>query len=361
MTRIPFLDLLASSASANADIESAIDRVRRSGWYLRGPEVARLESVWAERCGVLGAVAVGSGTDALRLALSASGVSSDDEVILPAFGSPYTALAVRGAGAVPVFADIDPTTHSLSVASVRESIGPRTRAILPVHLFGRRASSNELSLLAEKHGATVVEDAAQAHGLAGLASARVSAFSFYPTKNLGAMGDAGCLVSNDAELLGRARTLREGGTSEALRGAVASGVSRLDEIQAAILLAKLPHLTPWNERRRALGERYSRGLSDVPNVRLPLPAGPEAHVWHLYVIEHPERDRLIRELESEGIELRVHYEHALHQQPLFRGNGSTRSLPHAERAARRVVSLPLHPGLSEADVDRVIDAVRRHA
>jgi dTDP-4-amino-4,6-dideoxygalactose transaminase len=361
MSRIPFLDLCASAAQSAREVETALLRVARSGLFLRGPETASFEHAWAQACSARGAVAVSSGTDALRLALLGAGIASGDEVVVPAFGSPYSALAVCGAGAVPVFAEIDPSTWTITADSVAEAIGPRTKAVVAVHLYGRRADLAALARVTEQHRLPLIEDAAQAHGLRGPPRGLAQVYSFYPTKNLGALGDAGCVVSNDEALLERVRLLREGGDEKALAGRVSSGSARIDELQAAVLLAKLPFLSAWNRRRVAIAERYTQALSAHPTIRLPREAPAGDHVFHLFVIEHPDRAPFIERLAEDGIEVRVHYPLVLHTQPLFRRATERRSLPHAERAAERVLSLPLHPGLGDDEVARVIDAVLRAA
>jgi dTDP-3-amino-3,4,6-trideoxy-alpha-D-glucose transaminase len=356
---IPFLDLGASGAAAQPHVEQALLRVARSGHYLRGAEVDAFERAWAATCAASGAVATSSGTDALRLALSAAGVRAGDQVVVPAFGSPYTALAVCAAGATPAFADIDAATFTMTPATAAAALGPRTRALVAVHLFGRRADTRGLRALADAHGLLLIEDAAQAHGLAGPPAGHAAAFSFYPTKNLGALGDAGCLVSDDPSLLARARVLREGGQPDALTGDVACGVARMDELQAAVLLAKLPHLPAWTARRRAIAERYRRALGSCAALQLPADAPPADHASHLFVVEHADRDALAVRLARAGVETRVHYAHPLHRQPVFAVTAP--SLPHAERAAARVLSLPLHPGLDDRAVDHVIDQLLRLA
>jgi dTDP-4-amino-4,6-dideoxygalactose transaminase len=352
---VTFLDLAAAHAEALPAIEAALMRVASSGSYLRGREVAAFERAWAAAVGVRGVVTTSSGTDAIRLALLGVGVKPGDEVIVPAFGSPYTAIAARAMGATVRFADIDPDTHNVSVPSVEAAIGPRTRAVVAVHLYGRRAEVSSLRALCDARGLKLVEDAAQAHALAGKPAGHAIAHSFYPTKNLGAMGDAGSVGSDDEAVLERARLYREGGQDAALQGSIACGVARMDELQAAVLLAKLPHLQAWTARRRAIAERYLSSLSGVPRITLPRPAAAGDHVWHLFVIEHPDRAAFERRLADAGIETRSHYPYALPDLPLF-ADGTTH--PHATRAGARVLSLPLYPGLADDAITRTIDAVR---
>jgi dTDP-3-amino-3,4,6-trideoxy-alpha-D-glucose transaminase len=352
---VPFLVLAAAHAEALPAIQAALARVASSGVFLRGREVAAFERAWAATIGVRGVVTTSSGTDAIRLALLGVGVRPGDEVIVPAFGSPYTAIAARAAGATVRFADIDPATHNVSVSSVAAAIGPRTRAIVAVHLYGRRAETAALRALCDERGLWLVEDAAQAHALAGRPAGHAIAHSFYPTKNLGAMGDAGSVGSDDEAVLERVRLYREGGQDAALAGSIACGVARMDELQAAVLLAKLPHLAAWTARRRAIAERYLSSLRGVPHLTLPQPAAPGDHVWHLFVVEHPDRAALERRLADAGIETRAHYPYALPDLPLF-ADGT--HCPHATAAGARVLSLPLHPGLPDPAVARVIDALQ---
>jgi dTDP-4-amino-4,6-dideoxygalactose transaminase len=362
---VRFLDLTRQFGEIEAEARSAVERTLRSGVYVLGAEVERLEAEWARFCGVAAAAGVASGTDALALALSATGTirrGRRDEVVTAALSAPYTALAILQAGAVPVFADVDPKTYTLDALAAEEAVTARTRAIVPVHLYGRMADMGGIREVAERHGLVVVEDAAQAHGAlldgrhAG-AHGEAAAFSFYPTKNLGAFGDAGAVVSRDPALVERVRTLREGGRASALEAGVEGWNSRMDAMQAAVLRAKLGRLAAWNHRRRELASRYDYALAAAERVQVPPVADGEAHVRHLYVVEHPERDRFRSRLAKRGVETAIHYPFALHQQPPFRRLREQPRCPVAERVAARVLSLPLYPQLEDAEADAVVNAV----
>jgi dTDP-4-amino-4,6-dideoxygalactose transaminase len=367
---IPFLDFQKEYRLLQTELEPTVQRVLASGQYILGREVEEFEQRWGRYCDVPGSVLVASGTDALTLAMEAAEViqpGAGDEVITAAHGSLYTPLAIVRAGARPVFADIDPETWLLSPASVERALTPRTRAIIPVHLYGLPCDLKGILELAREHHLAVIEDACQAHG-ARLWTDRwrrvgsfgqAAAFSFYPTKNLGCFGDAGIIVSSDAKLLERARLLRNGGQRTRDHAVVLGHNSRGDEIQAAILNYKLAHLEEWNERRRTLAALYIQRLR-LPGLRWQaVPEGRE-HVYHLFVARYSQRDRLRAYLHDKGIETMIHYEAALHQQPAFRDT-SQPSLPEAERAAEEVCSLPLRPTLSEIEVEEVAKAVNDFA
>ncbi len=345
------------------EIAAAIARTLDSGFYILGREVEAFEDEWARCCGARGAVGVGNGTDALALALIASGAvreGRNDEVITAPLTAAYTALAIRNAGGVPVFADIDPQTYTLNPDTVERAITSRTRAIVPVHLYGQMADMPAINEVAERRGLIVIEDAAQAHG-AGLngrpagVHGHAAAFSFYPTKNLGAYGDGGVVVSNDEALIERVKTLRQGGHLVALQSEVAGRNSRLDEIQAAILRVKLKFLERWNERRRRLAQFYHARLVNT-SLKLPFARAREAHVYHLFVVQHPQRDRLRACLAESGVETLIHYPFLLHEQPLFRRPEQC-ALPVAESVARGVFSLPLYPQLRDEEAQAVIEAL----
>ncbi len=364
---VPYLDLKRQLESAGDEIGRAITRVLDGGTYILGDEVQLFESEWASFCGTAGAVGVATGTDALILALKATGAvreGKNDEVITAPLTAGYTALGIQLAGGVPVFADIDPKSYMIDPQSIEDSITPRTRAIVPVHLYGQMADMKSVSSIAEKHGLVVVEDAAQAHGArldgksAGSFGA-AAAFSFYPTKNLGAFGDGGMVTAQDKTVLQKARMLRQGGHYEALQTPETGLNSRLDEMQAAILRVKLNHLEAWNEKRREIAERYNAGLSGMRSVQLPEPSNPQSHVFHLYVISHPQRDELRAFLLENGIETMIHYPYLLHRQPLFQRAGQSH-LPVAEKAEPMILSLPLNPWLRTDEVEYVIDAMKRY-
>lgn len=365
---IPFLDLARQHREIEPELHAALLRVLRGGQFILGPEVAAFETEWACYCDAPAAVGVASGTDALTLALVASGAVRNgrgDEVITSPLTAGYTALAILNAGGVPIFADIDPQTYALAPASVERMITRRARAIVPVHLYGQLADMDALCALAARHDLFVLEDAAQAHGARRAARpagsfGTAAAYSFYPTKNLGACGDAGAVVARDTELIARARRLRQGGHDAALGDELAGRNSRLDELQAALLRVKLRYLDAWNDRRRTLAQFYQHALADVPNLQLPCARDPAAHVYHLYVLQHPERDRLRAHLAAKGIETLIHYPRLLHQQRLFRRPAQI-PLPVAEAIAPRLLSLPLYPQLQLTEAQAVADAVRSFA
>ena len=363
LTRVPFVDFAAHVAAIRPELDAAIARVLDSGWFILGPEVEAFERELAAALGAKDAVAVANGTEALQLALTALGVGAGDEVVTSPLTAAFTALAIVSAGAKPVFADLDPETLNVSPEAVARAVTPRTKAVLPVHLYGHPVDMDPILELARARGIPVVEDACQAVGAlykgrpVGTLGA-LGALSFYPTKNLGALGDGGALLVGDAGLAARLRRLRNGGQSDRYRHEVPGINSRLDEIQAAILRVGLRHLSSWTERRRALASLYREELREAG-------AGlPEEQPWaravhHLFVVRHPRRDALAEALRSRGIATLVHYPIPLHLQPAFAVlGGRPGDLPVAERAAREVLSLPLHPELTDAQVRAVAAAVR---
>jgi dTDP-4-amino-4,6-dideoxygalactose transaminase len=359
--RIPFMDLrLAEEAG---DVQAAIARVTASGWYILGPEVEAFEQEFATACGAAFAAGTGNGTDALAIILRALGIGPGDEVITSPLSAAYTALAIVMAGATPVFADIDDERLTLDPEAAARSITPRTAALLPVHLYGQAADMPRFAALAAKHGLALIEDCCQAHlatcegrpvGTFGAAGA----FSFYPTKNLGALGDAGAAITGDAALASRMKRIRNGGQRDRYQHTELGINSRLDEMQAAILRARLPWLRGRTDRRRVLASRYRRRLIDSP-VRVPLEMDA-GHVYHLFPVRTAERSSLQGHLRSAGIETLVHYPVPIPLQPAFAAAASA-GWPAAEAAAHEVLSLPLHPALSIAEVDAVAAAIRTFA
>ena len=305
---------------------------------------------------------VGNGLDALTLALRAMGVAAGDEVIVPGMTFVATWLAVTAAGARPVPVDVDPATATLDLALLEAAITPRTRAIVPVHLYGRVAEMPGIMAIARRHGLLVLEDAAQAHGArygdrrAG-SLGDAAAWSFYPAKNMGALGDAGAVTSDDAGLLERIRLLRNYGSRQRYRHEVIGVNSRLDEIQAAVLRAKLPHLDEWNARRSRIAATYLQELPRTGELRLPpLDSG---HVWHLFTVRHPRRDELAERLRARGIETHIHYPTPPHLQPGYEPLGiPVGSLPASEAIGREVLSIPMGPHLTEDQVQAVVAAMR---
>jgi dTDP-3-amino-3,4,6-trideoxy-alpha-D-glucose transaminase len=364
MTRVPFLSLTPGPDAAA--LREGIERVLTRGWFVLGPELAAFEAEFAEICGARHAIGVGNGTDAIALALRAIGVGPGDEVITAAVSAAFTGLAIMMAGATPVFVDVDADRATIDPAAVEAAITSRTRAIMPVHLYGQAADMSRLSAIASRHGVALLEDACQAHlataegrpiGTVGIAGT----FSFYPTKNLGALGDGGAIITNDAALAERLRRLRNGGQSNRYLHQEFGVNSRLDEMQAAILRARLPFLHEWTARRRALARRYRDALGHGP-VR-PLPERDPGHVYHLFVVRSPARDALMRHLEHRGVGTIVHYPIPMPAQPAFAGVLETaggrrqHDTPVADRLCAEVCSLPLHPGLTDADVDFVASEV----
>jgi dTDP-4-amino-4,6-dideoxygalactose transaminase len=360
---VPFLDLLRQYHELEAETNSAVKQALDNGVYILGAEVAAFEREWAAYCGVTACASVGNGTDAPVLALLASGVvepGRGDEVITAPLTAGYTALAIRQAGAVPVFADIEDHTYTLDPAAVAAAITPRTRAIMPVHLYGQMANLDAINEIAQRHQLIVIEDAAQAHGAtwrsqrAG-AHSHAATYSFYPTKNLGAFGDGGAVVSNDVELLERLKTLRQGGHLAALQQTTVGMNSRLDELHAAMLRVKLRRLDEWTRRRQQLARFYSERLQQT-RLALPETRAEAEHIYHLFVVRHPERERLRGYLAERGVETLIHYPYLLHQQPLFK-RAEQAALPVAESVVTQIFSLPLYPQLTDAEAEHVVAAL----
>ncbi len=358
---IPFNDLAPVHRLISAELEAALSRVIERGWFILGPEVEAFEAEFAAYHGVDHAVAVANGTDAIELALRAAGIGAGDEVITVAHTAVATVAAIERAGAKPVLVDIDPATYTMSPQAAEAAITPRTRALLPVHLYGQPADLAALAALAEKHHLLLIEDCAQAHGaryhgqLVGTFG-HLAAFSFYPTKNLGADGDAGAVITRDANYAARLRKLRNYGQSSRYVHDERGINSRMDEFQAAILRIKLAHLGEYTDLRRQFAAIYNAELSGVitPEVR----TGAE-HVYHLYVIRHPQRDALIEHLKQAGIGTLIHYPIPVHLQAAYADLGYGRgSLPITEQIAAEIVSLPLYIGLTKADIQTVAAAVK---
>jgi dTDP-4-amino-4,6-dideoxygalactose transaminase len=359
-TPVPFLDLHAAYAELRAGIDAAVARVLDSGHYVGGPEVEGFESAFAAYCDARECIGVGNGLDALRLALVAMQVGPGDEVIVPSNTFIATWLAVEQVGATPVPVEPDPSTCNIDPARIEAAIGPRTKAIVPVHLYGQPADLDPILAVARRHGLKVIEDAAQAQG-ARYRGRRIGAhgdavcWSFYPGKNLGALGDAGAITTDDPALAERLRMLRNYGSRTKYVHELAGTNSRLDPIQAAILAVKLERLDDWNARRADIAAAYRDALKDAPLV---LPAVPEwaEPAWHLFVVRHGARDALQRALEAEGVATLIHYPTPPHRQGAF-ASMRDRSLPISERIHREVLSLPIGPHLSAAQCRRVIETV----
>ncbi len=361
--QIPLVDLKAQYARIQTDIDAAVRRVLDHAHFIQGPEVVNFEQAFARYIGAKGAVGVASGTAALSLSLLACGVKPGDEVITTAHTFIATAEAISQAGARPVFVDIDPRTYNLDAERVEQAITPRTRALVPVHLYGQPARMDVLLDIAKRHNLVLIEDAAQAHG-AAFQDKRIgtlghlACFSFYPGKNLGACGDAGAVTGNDDTLLERVRKLRDHGRLTKYEHDEIGFGERLDALQAAILGAKLPHLEAWTEARRAHARQYSQLLAGLDLVLPYEPAGVR-HVYHLYVVRTPRRDAVLAKLKAKGVGAGIHYPVPLHRQPAYlkQGYGAV-SLPHTEKAAAEILSLPMYPELTGEQIGYVVQALK---
>ena len=370
--RVRFHDLreVHEADGLRAEIDAALLRVSAGGRYLLGEELAAFEEEFARYSGGTHCVGVGNGLDALRLALLALGVGPGDEVIVPSHTFIATWFAVSATGAVPVPVepgDTGPGEYLLDPALLEAALTPRTRAVVPVHLYGHPVDLDAVEAFALRHGLAVVEDAAQAHGArhrgARIGSGRAAAFSFYPGKNLGALGDGGAVVTSDAALADRLRLLRNYGSREKYRHEIHGVNSRLDELQAAVLSVKLARLDEWNGRRRRIADRYTRELVGLPGITVPSVASWAEPVWHQYVLRTPHRDGLRERLARAGVETLVHYPVAVHDSPAYADAEGTRpgGLPRARRLAAEVLSLPIGPHMPDEDVETVIAAVRSAA
>lgn len=370
MNKVPFYSLDYVSETLGPDLRSAFGNVLDANWFIRGPRCEQFEKAFAGYCGAEFGVGTGNGLDALTLMLRASmelgRLAKGDEVIVPANTFIATVLAVSAAGLVPVLVEPDRETCNLDVARLKEACSARTKAILAVHLYGRLADMPAICAFAEERGLLVFEDCAQAHG-AVLEGVRpeccaARAYSFYPTKNLGALGDAGMVVTDDAELARVVRALGNYGSEQKYVNRYVGVNSRLDEVQAAFLLEKLPHLDAWNARRREIAARYGREISN-PQIRLtPVPADPLSHVWHVFPVFCDRRDELQQFMAARGIETLVHYPVPPHLQEAFSGASSRGELrfgplPVAEELARTELSIPMGPGLGDDEVACVIAAL----
>jgi dTDP-4-amino-4,6-dideoxygalactose transaminase len=360
---IPLVDLKAQYAGIKPEIDAAIERVVNNTSFIMGKEVSEFEQKFASYVGAQAAVGVASGTAALHLSLLACGVGPGDEVITTAHTFMATSEPISQVGAKPVFVDIDPDTYNIDASLVEQAITPRTKAIIPVHLYGQPAQLEELLEVARRHNLSLIEDAAQAHG-AEYKGRRcgsigdLACFSFYPGKNLGAYGDAGAVTGNNDELLARVRKLRDHGrTSKYEHDEIGFG-ERLDGLQAAILGAKLPHLEDWTEARRSHAKIYNELLADC-DVVTPFEMEEARHVYHLYVIRTPRRDKVLAHLKSKGIDAGIHYPVPLHRQPAYLKQGyGDLSLPVTEQAAAEVLSLPLFPELTYEQIAYIAEAVK---
>ena len=360
---IPLVDLGLQRDQVAAEVERGFAEVLASGAYVGGPQVTACELEYASLLGVEFCIGVGNGTDAIELALRACGIGAGDEVVLPANTVVATAEAEVRAGAVPVLADVDKDCLLLDPESVASVVGPATRAVVPVHLFGQTAPVEQLDELVAAHELVVVEDAAQSqgalrHGRPAGSLGVASATSFYPGKNLGAYGDAGAVMTDDADVARRVRLLGNHGSAAKYKHDELGFNSRMDTLQAVVLRAKLTRLAGWNEQRRAAAERYDAMLEDLADVRPPARLPGNVDVWHLYVVRVPDRDSVLRRVNAAGIGAGIHYPVPVHLQPAFRHLGGPGSFPVAETAAQEILSLPLYPGITAQQQERVVNVLR---
>lgn len=343
----------------------AVERVLRSGWWILGSEVESFESEWASWLGVPFAVGCGNGMDALEIGLRALGIGEGDEVITTPVTAFATVLAIYRCGATPVLADISSESAMLDPESVKRCITPKTKAVILVHLYGRMGPVQELLNICNANSTFLIEDCAQAHGAKSTAGpagsfGKFAAWSFYPTKNLGAIGDGGALTSAQHEIIDAAKSLRNYGQSVRYQHPLLGMNSRLDEVQAAILKVRLTYLTKWTERRRQIASRYDDEIKNPKIKVLPLPENRNEHVHHLFVVTHPERDKLQTHLKSNDIEALIHYPIPIHyQKPCKDIQMDALGLRRAEEHALQCLSLPCHPGLTERDIDHVISVVNQ--
>ncbi len=364
--KVPIADLRAQSLALKGEIEAGISKVLESGSYIDGENVERLESEIASLCGVKYGIGVASGTDALVLALKACGIQPGDEVITTPFTFGATTEAIALVGAVPVYVDIDPCTFNLDVSRIEAAVTPRTRALLPVDLFGQMADRKVMQQLAQKHSLRIIVDAAQAigamqNGLHVAEMADATTLSFYPTKNLGACGDAGMVLTNNPDIAAKLHSLHIHGQSSYGYFEHIGYCSRLDTMQAVILLAKLPHLQKWNETRRKYAARYNELLQNSGAI-LPGAETGNYHIYHQYTIRHPERTLLQQFLKNAEIDSKVFYPLPMHLQPAYAYLGYRQGdFPLAERAAQEVLSLPIVPELSMEQIEYVAHCILQYA
>ncbi len=363
-SQIPNLDLAPEIDSLGDELEAAISQVVRSGRYILGPQVAAFEEEVASYLHVRHAVGCNSGTDALVIGLRALDIGPGDEVITTPFTFFATAEAISTVGARPVFVDIDPATFNIDPAQIEAAVSPRTKAVLPVHLFGQSADMSAILDIAAERGLLVLEDAAQAFGALHKGSrigalGKAAALSFFPSKNLGALGDAGMLVTDDDRLAETARMLRTHGSLRKYHNQVLGYNSRLDEVQAAVLRVKLPHIDRWNERRRRAARLYDALLSDVAWLKTPSAADYAHHVYHQYTIRVIDRKRedVAARLREAGVQVMVYYPVAVHRLPVYADTHSA-ALPRAEQAAREVLSLPMGPWLRDETIHYICDVIK---
>jgi len=361
--RVPFLDLKSTYVELKDELDAAYHRVMDSGWYILSEEVTAFEAEFAAYLGVRHCVGVGNGLEALHLILRAYDIGAGEEVIVPANTYIATWLAVSYAGAVPVPVEPDPSTRNIDPANIEAAISPRTRAIIPVHLYGMPADMDPIREIASRYNLKIIEDAAQAHG-AGYKGRKAGAlgdaagWSFYPGKNLGAFGDGGAVTTNEDELADRVRTLRNYGSRMKYFNEVKGFNSRLDPLQAAFLRVKLKYLDAWNARRASLAREYYEQLKDIPELELPNVPEWADPCWHLFVIRHPRRNALQKHLQEHQVDTLIHYPIPPHRSEAYQdAQFAQGSFPISEALADTVLSLPLGPHLSKTEQKQVVDAV----
>jgi dTDP-4-amino-4,6-dideoxygalactose transaminase len=361
--KVPFADLAGQFAKVRQEMLQALQEVAESGSYILGPKVAEFEARFAEFLGAQHCVGVNSGTSALHLALIGAGVGAGDEVITVPMTFIATSWAISYVGATPVFVDVDPASYTMDVAEVKKRISPRTRALLPVHLYGQPADLKPLLEISEQYGIPLIEDAAQAHGAryhgrrAGTLG-QSGCFSFYPAKNLGACGEGGAVVTDNAAIATRLRALRDHAQGQRYHHEEIGFNYRMDAFQGAALAIKLKYLERWTEARCFLAERYQKYLSGLP-LQLPVQGQGRGHVWHLFIVLHPKRDEIRSRLEAVGIQTGLHYPLPLHLQKAYAHLGhGLGDFPVSERIGRECLTLPLFPEMSTRQQDAVINAVR---
>jgi len=358
------VDLVGQYKELKPEMDAAIQRVLDSGYFIMGPELKALEDEVASFLDVQHAIGCASGTDALQVALMANNIGPGDEVITTAFTFVATVEVIALLGATPVYLDIDPVSYTIDPTAIEEAITEKTRAILPVHLYGQSAKMEDIMGIATKHNLVVIEDTAQAigatrNGIYAGTFGDVGCISFFPSKNLGAYGDAGMMVTNDTELAENLRIITKHGSKTKYQHEVLGVNSRLDALQAAILRVKLPHLSRWNENRAAVAEIYKSGIT-ADEVTLPETLPGNSHIYHQFSIQVPDRDDLRAYLQDREIPTAVHYPIPLHRQPAFKDVGRNTGLSVSEEVASHIISLPIYPEMPETDQQTVVDAVNAY-
>ncbi|AIJ04928.1 DegT/DnrJ/EryC1/StrS aminotransferase [Methanocaldococcus bathoardescens] len=358
---IPFIDLKREYSEIKDEINSAIQKVLERGWFILGKELEKLEHEFSKYVGTKFGIGVNSGSDALYLAVKALGIGRGDEVITVSHTFISTADAIVRNGAKPVFVDIDPETYTIDTTLIEKKITERTKAIIPVHLYGHPADMDPIMEIAEKYGLFVIEDASQAHGAKYKGKkvgsiGHIACFSFYPTKNLGAYGDAGMIVTDDEDIANKLKMLRNYGSYKKYHHDVIGINSRLDEIQASILRVKLKYLDKWNERRRKIAKLYNE-LLEGSEIIIPIEKEWAKHVYHLYVIRCKERDKLQQYLFKNGIQTQIHYPIPIHKQGTYL-NIVNEYLPATEKICNEILSLPIHPWLNEDEIEKICSLIK---